>query len=48
MKRTNFINKKISEQSGITLVALVVTIVLKCCLAALERMYKKEKILKIN
>ena len=28
MKRINFINKKISEQSGITLVALVITIVL--------------------
>lgn len=28
MKRTNFINKKISEQSGITLIALVITIVL--------------------
>ena len=48
MKKTNFINKKISEQSGITLVALVVTIVLNCSYLAMERMYKKEKILKIN
>ena len=33
MKRTNFINKKISEQSGITLVALVVTIIVLLILA---------------
>lgn len=33
MKRTNFINKKISEQSGITLIALVITIVVILILA---------------
>lgn len=35
MKRTNFINKKISEQSGITLVALVVTIIILLILAGI-------------
>lgn len=35
MKRTNFINKKISEQSGITLVALVVTIIILLVLAGI-------------
>ena len=40
--------EKQKKNKGITLIALAITIVLKCCLAALERMYKKEKILKIN
>lgn len=35
MKRTNFINKKKSEQSGITLVALVVTIIILLVLAGI-------------
>lgn len=35
MKITNFINKKISEQSGITLVALVVTIIILLILAGI-------------
>ena len=35
MKRTNFINKNISEQSGITLVALVVTIIILLILAGI-------------
>ena len=35
MKKTNFINKKISEQSGITLVALVVTIIILLVLAGI-------------
>ena len=33
MKRINFINKKISEQSGITLIALVITIIVLLILA---------------
>lgn len=33
MKRTNFINKKISKQSGITLIALVLTIIILLILA---------------
>ena len=33
MKRTNFINKKISEQSGITLIALIITIIVLLILA---------------
>ena len=38
-------NKKMAE--GITLIALVVTIVLNCSYLAMERMLKKELILKI-
>jgi len=37
-----------SKNRGITLIALVITIVLNCSSLAMERMYKKEKILKIN
>ena len=39
--------KDIKANRGITLIALVITIVLKCCRAALERMFKKEIILNI-
>ena len=40
--------KKILEKNrGITLIALVITIVLNCCEAAMERMLKKELILNI-
>ena len=35
MKRTNFINKKISELSGITLIALVITIIVLLILAGI-------------
>ena len=44
------INKEINlkGKKGITLIALVITIVLNCSYLAMERMYKKEKILKIN
>ena len=38
-------NRKSKE--GITLIALVITIVLNCCEAAMERMLKKELILNI-
>ena len=38
---------KMKKQKGITLIALIVTIVLNCSSLAMERMYKKEKILKI-
>ena len=41
-------NNSKEKQSGITLMALVTTIVLNCSSLAMERMYKKEKILKIN
>ena len=36
--------KTIKEQAGITLVALVITIVLNCCEAAMARINKFEKI----
>ena len=36
-----------NNQNGITLVALVITIVLNCYRAAMERMLEKVKILKI-
>ena len=36
-----------NNNKGITLIALVVTIVLNCCEAAMERMLKKELILNI-
>ena len=38
---------KLMKNKGITLIALVITIVLNCSYLAMERMYKKEKILKI-
>ena len=38
----------IKQNKAITLIALVITIVLNCSSLAMERMYKKEKILKIN
>ena len=40
--------KDIKANRGITLIALVITIVLNCSSLAMERMYKKEKILKIH
>ena len=45
-KKNKEINLK--GKKGITLIALVITIVLNCSSLAMERMYKKEKILKIN
>ena len=41
------LRETLKRNKGITLIALVVTIVLKCCRAALERMFKKEIILNI-
>ena len=39
------IRKKVKKQNkGITLIALVITIVLNCCEAAMDRMNKIEKI----
>lgn len=38
--------KKQKQNRGITLVALVITIVLNCSFFAMERKMKKEKILK--
>ena len=38
----------LKSSKAITLIALVITIVLNCSSLAMERMYKKEKILKIN
>ena len=40
--------KVIVAEKGIKLIALVVTIEQNCSSLAMERMYKKEKILKIN
>ncbi|MEI3356470.1 MAG: hypothetical protein V8R81_05425 [Clostridia bacterium] len=37
--------KKQRKNKGITLIALVMTIVLNCCEAAMERMLKIEKII---
>jgi len=37
----------LKSNKAITLIALVITIVLNCSYLAMERMYKKEKILKI-
>ena len=44
MKTTKEINKK---NSGITLIALIITIVLNCSFFAMERVKKKRQILKI-
>ena len=42
------LNKKLKGTSGITLIALVITIVLNCSYLAMERMIEKEpNILKI-
>lgn len=50
MKLTNYKEKlkTIKQNKGITLIALVVTIVLNCSYLAMDRMLKKELILKIN
>ena len=43
------LNKRnLKSSKAITLIALVITIVLNCSSLAMERMYKKEKILKIH
>lgn len=47
-KNTRPIKELPKQAKGITLVALIITIVLNCSYLAMERMYKKEKILKIN
>ena len=39
--------KILKQKKGITLIALVITVVLNCCEAAMERMLKKELILNI-
>ena len=46
LKRKKFCYKQIREVKGITLIALVITIVLNCSYLAMERMLKKVKILK--
>ena len=43
----NYTKKSLKVSNGITLIALVITIVLNCCEAAMERMLKKELILNI-
>ncbi|MEI3356681.1 MAG: hypothetical protein V8R81_06690 [Clostridia bacterium] len=46
--KNNKVNKEkniVKKQTGITLIALVITIVLNCCEAAMERMLKIEKII---
>ena len=43
----NLKKNKTSKNNGITLMALVITIVLNCSYLAMERMLKKELILKI-
>ena len=43
LKKKEFIKRK----KGITLIALVITIALNCSCVAMERMLKKELILKI-
>lgn len=43
------LNKRnLKSSKAITMIALVITIVLNCSYLAMERMYRKEKILKIN
>ena len=46
-KMKNYTKKSLKVSNGITLIALVITIVLNCCEAAMERMLKKELILNI-
>ena len=46
MRKTK-VKIRLKNENAITLIALVITIVLKCCRAALERMFKKEIILNI-
>ncbi|MEI3355874.1 MAG: hypothetical protein V8R81_02120 [Clostridia bacterium] len=41
----NVVKNIAKKQTGITLIALVITIVLNCCEAAMERMLKIEKII---
>ena len=41
------IKNTLEASNGITLIALVITIALNCCEAAMERMLKKEIILNI-
>ena len=43
----NYTKKFLKASNGITLIALVITIVLNCSYLAMERMLKKELILKI-
>ena len=45
MKKNNYNKQK--GNKGITLIALVITIALNCSCVAMERMLKKELILKI-
>ena len=45
--KINLSNSKKTANKGITLIALVITIVLNCCKAAMERMLKNVNILKI-
>ena len=46
LKRKNAVVEGFDRVKGITLIALVITIVLNCSYLAMERMLKKEKILK--
>ena len=43
----NHAKKSLKDSNGITLIALVITIALNCSCVAMERMLKKELILKI-
>jgi len=47
-KMLNSIKKARKTNRGITLIALVITIVLNCSCLAMEQMLKKQLILKIN
>ena len=48
LKRSKITMKKLKKQvKGITLIALVVTIVLNCCEAAMDRINRKSKIIEI-
>ncbi len=47
-KKGRFTVKKLKKQvQGITLIAFVVTIVLNCCEAAMDRINRKSKIIEI-
>ena len=45
--KNNFRKRKFTNNGGITLIALVITIVLNCSCLAMERMLKNVNILKI-
>ena len=47
MKKEKTNVKRLKNIKGITLIALVVTIVLNCCEAAMDRINRKSKIIEI-